>query len=77
MLKILQIIFTVISALFLAALLPAGAFGGWQWALVCVLAALIFFVLMRICKIYTSPKENEDAEASENSENKKNPPQND
>ncbi len=46
----LQIAFTVISALFIAAVLPVGAFLGWTWAISCALCALLFFILMLLCK---------------------------
>ena len=45
-----QIIFTILSALCVALILPIGTFLDWIWALICVFGAFIFFMLMRICK---------------------------
>ena len=45
-----QIIFTILSALCVALILPVGTFLDWIWALICVFGAFIFFMLMRICK---------------------------
>ncbi len=50
MLLYLQIIFTVISALFIAAVLPIGAFLGWTYAIICALCAVFFYVAMLLCK---------------------------
>ena len=46
----LQIIFTTISALFVAAILPVGAFLGWTQAITCAAAAAFFFIAMLFCK---------------------------
>ncbi len=46
----LQIIFTIISALFIAAVLPIGAFFGWTYAIICALGAVFFYVAMLHCK---------------------------
>ena len=46
----LQIIFTVLSAVCIAALVPVGAFLGWVWAGICGISAFLFFMLMRLCK---------------------------
>ena len=50
MLLILQITFTILSALCIAAFVPVGAFLGWTWAIGLALAALMFFMLMKLCK---------------------------
>ena len=47
---ILQITFTIISALFIAAAIPVGALVGWAWALACGFCAVLFFGLMLLCK---------------------------
>ena len=47
---VLQIIFTILSALCLAALLPAGTFGGMPYFLVCAGGAGVFFLLVLLCK---------------------------
>lgn len=48
--KTLRILFTVLSALCLAAFLPVGALAGWGYAAICAAGALCFFALMMICK---------------------------
>ena len=50
MLEKLQIAFTVVSALFLAALLPVWAIFTWKGASVCGVGAGIFFTAMLIVK---------------------------
>jgi hypothetical protein len=50
MLLYLQIVFTIISALFIAAVLPVGAFLGWTYAIICALGAVFFYVAMLLCK---------------------------
>ena len=50
MLLILQITFTILSALCIAAFMPAGTFLGWPWAIGLALAAVMFFMLMKLCK---------------------------
>ncbi len=47
----LRIIFTVLSALCVAAVVPVGAFLGWVWAVLCALGAFLFYLFMRICKV--------------------------
>ena len=46
----LRIIFTILSALCLAAILPAGTFGGLPYVFICAGGAGIFFLLMLLCK---------------------------
>ena len=46
----LQIAFTIISAIFLAAILPIGAFLGWTQAITCAALAALFFIAMLFCK---------------------------
>ena len=50
MLLILQITFTILSALCVAAFMPIGAFLGWIPAIGVALAAVMFFMLMKLCK---------------------------
>ena len=47
---VLQIIFTVLAALCLGAILPAGTFGGLTYVFICAGGAGFFFVLMLLCK---------------------------
>ena len=54
---VLQIIFTVLAALCLAAILPAGTFGGLTYVFICAGGAGVFFALMLLCKKIRSKKE--------------------
>lgn len=54
---VLQIIFTILSALCLALLLPAGTFGGMPYVLICAGASIVFFLLVLLCKKIQSAKE--------------------
>ena len=46
----LRVIFTILSAVCIAALIPLGALFGWAWVGYCFLGALLFFVFMLLCK---------------------------
>ena len=46
----LRILFTILSAVCLAALLPLGTFLGLAGFIPCALLAAIFFLLMMLCK---------------------------
>ena len=46
----LQIIFTVLAAICIAALIPLGAIFGWGYAILCAMFAVLFFLLMKLCK---------------------------
>ncbi|MBE5753676.1 MAG: hypothetical protein E7343_06425 [Clostridiales bacterium] len=46
MFKTLRILFTLLSALCVAIVLPVGTFLGLTYALICVALAFVFFVLM-------------------------------
>ena len=50
MLTVLQIVFTVLSALCVTAVIPVGTFFGFTNSVFCVLGACVFFVLMLLCK---------------------------
>lgn len=62
--KRLRILFTIIAALFVAAVLPVGAVLSWAWAGACGLLAFLFYGLMLLCK----QKQEEAEEQSEKSE---------
>jgi Na+/proline symporter len=74
----LRIIFTILSALCLAAILPAGTFGGLFYVFICAGGAGVFFLLMLFCKRIHEGKEPKEKtpdflnsdEKSENSEEK-------
>ncbi len=59
MFKNLRIIFTIICAVFLAAILPAGMFFDWLGITVCFLGALLSFGLMLVFKQEQERKEGE------------------
>ena len=46
----LRIIFTILSALCAAAVIPIGSVFGFVWAGICAVGAFLFFVVMKICK---------------------------
>ena len=50
MLLFLQILFTVLSALCIGAIVPLGIWQGWLWAGGAFLGAILFYVLMLLCK---------------------------
>ena len=64
--KQLRIIFTILSALCVAALFPLGMTLGWEPAGYCLLGAFLFFGLMLLCK--------QSQEAKEAKAAKENPP---
>ena len=57
LLKILRIVFTVLSAICLALTLLLGTWLGGGWAILSLLAALAFFGLMLLCKNAIEQKE--------------------
>ena len=46
MFQTLRIVFTILSALCVLAVMPVGAFVGLPYALICVAAAFVFYVVM-------------------------------
>ena len=48
--KTLRILFTILSAICIAAVLPLGAFLGFTWAIALGLLAFFFYLLMLYCK---------------------------
>lgn len=67
MLEKLQITFTIVSALFLAALLPVWAIFSWPGATVCGFGAGVFFTLVLIVKRANRKNQPSDAEPTEES----------
>lgn len=55
-----QILFTILGALCLAAVLPVGTFFSWIWAMVCIFGAVMFYMLMRLCKQANALRANTD-----------------
>ena len=60
MYKNLRIIFTILSAICLAAILPASAFWSWVGVVFCVVGAGVFWMLMLICKDAQEKQEKKD-----------------
>ncbi len=46
----LRVLFTILCALCLAAIIPVAVWGGWFWLAVVGGAALLFFAAMLLCK---------------------------
>ncbi len=72
----LRIIFTVLSAICLAVILPAAAMGGWMYLGLCGGLALVFFLAMLICKqkqeeLEPLSKEEDEADSLDNEESEK------
>lgn len=62
----LRILFTILSAICLAVVIPAGALFGWPWFFVFGGGAVAFFLAMLICKQSQEkqePLQKEDSEA--------------
>ena len=68
---ILRVTCTIISTIFLAAVIPVGAIVSWLWAGVCGLLAFLFYGLMLLFKQKQESLEqtNVETESSEESEN--------
>ena len=58
----LRIFFTILSALCLGFALTAGALWGYHWIFILGLGALLFFMLMLICKRAQETKEQKEEE---------------
>ena len=65
MLLILQITFTILSAVCVAAFMPIGAFFGFIPAIGVALAAVMFFMLMKLCKQSLQLQANKEEEKTE------------
>ena len=63
MLVKLQILFTILSAICIAAFIPVGSLLDWPYAILCGLLAALFFGLMLLCKQAVAKKEEEKAQA--------------
>lgn len=50
MLLYLQIALTILSAICVALVFPLGTWLGFGWAIALALAAVMFFMLMKLCK---------------------------
>ncbi len=59
-----RIIFTIISAVCAAAVLPLGAWLSWLWAGIAILSAFLFYVLMLWCKSH-QPAEQEETQQTD------------
>lgn len=65
--KQLRILFTIIAAIIVAAVLPVGVIFGWTWAGCCVVGAFLFYFLMLFCKQKQEENEppNQDADTTD------------
>lgn len=69
-----RIIFTILSVVCVAALLPVGSFFGLGWAGLCAVLALLFFGLMMLCKQNQAIEEcKQQREEKKNEQNAQNP----
>ena len=59
----LRVLFTLLSALCVAAVVPVGVFFGWVWAVLCALGAFLFYLFMRICKVNQEMQESRPSHA--------------
>lgn len=64
----LRIIFTILSAICAAAVLPVGTFLGLAWAITAALAAVAFFLIMLIFKQEQEKREPQPLEEPSNEE---------
>jgi fatty acid desaturase len=60
MLKTLRIVFTIIAAAFLVAILPASSFWDWVGVIICIAGAALFWMLMLVCKSAQEKQEHKD-----------------
>lgn len=60
MLKTLRIVFTIIAAAFLVAILPASTFWDWVGVIICIAGAALFWILMLLCKSAQEKQEHKD-----------------
>lgn len=60
MLLYLQIALTILSAICIALVIPLGSWLGLGWAIGLALAAVMFFMLMKLCKQSREFRENTD-----------------
>ena len=64
--KTLRILFTILSAICVAGVLPLGAFLGFTWAIALGLSAFLFYLLMLHCKQSQEKNEPKTEETVEN-----------
>ena len=69
MLLYLQIALTLLSAICVALVLPLGVWLGFDWAIGLALAALMFFMLMKLCKQTLQFREKTDEQAEKTDDN--------
>lgn len=59
--KTLRILFTIVSAVCIAAFVPVATIFGWGYAALCAAGAVCFFALMLLCKQSEENKKTEHA----------------
>ncbi len=69
MLLYLQITLTILSAICVALVIPLGSWLGLGWAIGLALAAVMFFMLMKLCKQTLQFREKQDEQAETTDEN--------
>lgn len=69
MLLYLQIALTILSAICVALVIPLGSWLGLGWAIGLALAAVMFFMLMKLCKQTLQFREKQDEQAKTTDEN--------
>ena len=69
MLLYLQIALTILSALCIALVIPLGSWLGLGWAIGLALAAVMFFMLMKLCKQTLQFREKTDEQAEKTDDN--------
>ena len=70
----LRILFTILSAICIAAFFPVGIFFDWAYAAPCALLALLFFGIMLICKQNQIAQEEKEMKNTTSTENNEEPP---
>ena len=65
MLTIFRIVFTILSAILLASIIPIGTFFGWDYAVFCGVGAFAFFVFMFLCKQAQEKREDKETQEKE------------
>ena len=65
----LRIIFTIVSAVLVAAVIPLGVWLGWLWAGIAGLSAFVFYMLMLWCKGHQPAEEDKTEQTDDKQDN--------
>ncbi|MBQ8885588.1 MAG: hypothetical protein IJY62_04400 [Clostridia bacterium] len=74
--KTLRIICTLISAVFIAAVIPVGALVNWGWAGVSAVLAFLFYGLMMLAKMKQEENEQKNATSASTEQTSESSPTN-